>query len=133
PAQLPAQAAERPTPLAERLLARRVDFVDQQAVVGRDCLGHASRKLPLLRRRAELADPDGRLAARLDDLVGKPLQLLTVARVQGQRRQHVNQLSRPKKTQRPTERAPRPRRITRQPRTHTQLYTTQYMEMHSLL
>ena len=57
--------------------------------VGGDFLGHASCQLALLRSRGELAHPNRRLAASLDDLVREPLQPLAVARVERQRGQPI--------------------------------------------
>ena len=70
----------------------RLRLLDQGAVVGGDRIGHPSGQLGLLCRGSELADPDRRLAARLHHLIGKPLQLLAVARVERKRGESVEDL-----------------------------------------
>src|SRR5438093_100949 len=60
----------------------------------------------------EAADQPG---AGLDDFVGEPLELLTVARVERERGQAVENLRRTEAAQLPPQSDPRRRRLTREP------------------
>jgi hypothetical protein len=115
PAQLAAQASERPPPLPGLLRPRRGRLLDQRLVLGGDRLRHPACELTLLRCRGKLADPDRRLATRLADLVCEPLQLLAVARIVRQRRQPVQHLHGAEPAQLAPQSAARRRRVARQP------------------
>ena len=64
---------------------------------------------PLLRGRAELADPDRRLPRRVRHLLGQPLEPLAVTAVKRQRDQPVQELRRSQPLQLPPHRDPRRR------------------------
>src|SRR5439155_19942608 len=63
----------------------------------------------------ELADPDRRLAAGLNDLVCEPLEQLAITRIEWQRRETIQHLHRAEPAQLPPQRTPRRRRVARQP------------------
>jgi len=81
-------------PLPRPLVARHRSIGNQRPVLGSNRLRHPTGELPLLRGRCELAHPDRRLAARLDDLLRQPLKLLAVARIERKRGKAINDLRR---------------------------------------
>ena len=83
PARLAAQASHCPPALPGRLPTGLRCVFDQRAILDGDRLGHPRGKLALLPRRTKFSDPDRRLPARIENLVGEPLQLLPVARIEG--------------------------------------------------
>ncbi len=94
-AQLAPQSGKGSSPLTCRIGSCGHRFRDHGHVVVGNRLGHTRCELALLTSRGELTDPDRRFAARLDHLIGKPLELLPVARIQRQGGQAVEHCAAP--------------------------------------
>src|SRR5581483_9491064 len=115
PAQLPAQAGERAPPPAGFVSPGLGRLGHERAVFGGDGRGHPRDELALLCRRREPPDPEARLATGLRDLVGDPLELLPVARVERQRHEPVEELRRTESLELAPDGDPRRRGLARKP------------------
>lgn len=109
------QPRSSPLPLPLRLASSLTGDLNHHAILLGDCVRHPTRQLAFMPSARRLRQPDRRGAARIHDLIGKPLELFTGPRIQRERHQVVQNLNNPQTTKLAPQRNPGSRRLTRQP------------------